>query len=1513
MKSCKRVKTSGRKEREMTCETCATLDPEAEEAVVLTNPILTNLYDCGTGWTADERPQHRIHNFAIHDSDGTHCWLDSRPIDELFLCGFVAPIVSHLDTDSNDRFVTQMIGPLQEWWFAGFDGGSQLMIGCESEFASYVLSEPNPRFKSLFTRSTQNMYLTKLVIESLLKTPDSSYEDLVESLEERSQHFSEELLLQFAPFISEQIKSFDSAAEDDEMTLFETPAIQTLVQMSGVDNEDKSLSKSISHIRPIARVDARRAANSDTLTFSTPLVTDLFNKIFKDVIECNSKTNSLNKLQTVSNVRIPKTRANMSSHPKVVWIGDAVHEDSYTSTLYYTTVRVDQQKYSLGDVVVFEENENVNHFLDLLLKGVKCDQSGQVFPQKGDIDMILGGPPCQGFSGMNSFVDYYRPKYLLFENVRNFALFKNSMILKLMMSCLVGMGYQCQFAILQSGLYGLPQTRRRTIIIGSSSGNPLPKYPEPTHVFSRRQCQLSITVDNKKYMALNNTHLAQFRALTVADAISDLPHLTEDYAIHRVVPYDASHRISHYQMILKQNVDENCLNDHFCREMSELTQLRIRHIPHRLGSDWRDLPNICCTLSDGTIVEKLKYTHKDLKNGNSSLGELRGVCQCAQGLDCNSKEVDMKQKNTLIPWCLVHTANRQYQWSGLYGRLALNGYFPTTVTNPQPISKQGRVLHPNQNRIISVRESARSQGFPDHFILCGSVIDKYRQIGNAVPIPLSIALAKQFYLIMQHNSLVNYGNNDINQSNRVSNSDKQVLEESLSAQIVCLQLDSVINSNDLNQSDSESHNSFLNPRDLLRSTSQTSDFVTFDTEPEVVFRRPELNVTQNCKTKPIPKQRTSIAIKNDCEDIGSVDKELETFYDQKSSNEAKKADNLDSQKVDAKRSSSISQDSGISDVFHNNSSFLHHSPKGRTNANDRHKPKPINVSKDIKGNETKNEELDEHIYEELGNFKTAFSNEWIDIENDEKEAVIVPKRQHLRPPSIHVRKSIKPKPNKRKSHRRMSLPKLVMSDGSASATEYEDIDDEEENHDTILKSALNPELKCQPNCLPSLEQRLSHHIYEAMTDCEDIRQQKEQKPFDIKSKLVRELSNRFIDKHNTDKGLEIYNDNSIECEPNIYTSSLLSDLEKRFEQNILLYDVCDILSDYAVNHFQPYIRYCAYQRDQEKLLTRLTQSRPQFLDVLQRLETNQICQNQTLLSFLMLPMQRITRYPLLIDAVCQQLPENSPILESSQKALGIVNQLVRSCNEETKKVQRMQELIEIEKLLQFKSKIKSYPIVSGARYLVKSGAVIKLSAPISGKRTIGKSTPKWTKSSIYLFLFSDLLILAKKKSESNYAVFDYCSRNTVQLISLSPSGEGMGPIGAVRISIPNNYQNLAQLILLHNHEAKTAEYTIHFNLESEKLRWIEAVSQPSSENPNEIIYEEWDCPQVQCIRSYCAQQTDEISLEETDVLNVCRKIKDGWFEGQRIRDGVKGWFPSDVTEEIVNQHVRARNMRLRHR
>ncbi|ESO99387.1 hypothetical protein LOTGIDRAFT_186775 [Lottia gigantea] len=74
-----------------------------------------------------------------------------------------------------------------------------------------------------------------------------------------------------------------------------------------------------------------------------------------------------------------------------------------------------------------------------------------------------------------------------------------------------------------------------------------------------------------------------------------------------------------------------------------------------------------------------------------------------------------------------------------------------------------------------------------------------------------------------------------------------------------------------------------------------------------------------------------------------------------------------------------------------------------------------------------------------------------------------------------------------------------------------------------------------------------------------------------------------------------------------------------------------------------------------------------------------------------------------------------------------------------------------------------------------------------------------------------------------------------------------------------------------------------------------------------------DCPQVQCIKKYVGRESDELSLEVSDVINVLKKSKDGMFEGERIHDGERGWFPVDHTEEILNSHVRARNLKMRYR
>lgn len=69
----------------------------------------------------------------------------------------------------------------------------------------------------------------------------------------------------------------------------------------------------------------------------------------------------------------------------------------------------------------------------------------------------------------------------------------------------------------------------------------------------------------------------------------------------------------------------------------------------------------------------------------------------------------LPQGSALVPACLPNTADRHNGWRGLFGRLDPAGHFPTSTTDPQPMGKVGQVFHPEQDRIVSVRECARSQ------------------------------------------------------------------------------------------------------------------------------------------------------------------------------------------------------------------------------------------------------------------------------------------------------------------------------------------------------------------------------------------------------------------------------------------------------------------------------------------------------------------------------------------------------------------------------------------------------------------------------------------------------------------------------------------------------------------------------------------------------------------------------------------------------------------------------------
>ncbi|KAF5294330.1 hypothetical protein FQR65_LT10783 [Abscondita terminalis] len=409
-------------------------------------------------------------------------------------------------------------------------------------------------------------------------------------------------------------------------------------------------------------------------------------------------------------------------------------------------------KLNNPDSIVY--TDDCNELLRLAMS--ETEVHNKMLPKKGEVELLVGGPPCQGFSGMNrfnagqyslfknslivsylSFCDYYRPAYFILENVRNFVSFKRSMVLKLTLRCLLAIGYQVTFGVLQAGHYGIPQTRRRLIIMAAAPGFVLPNYPDPQHVFSKKGCQLSVPVDNFKFhTGVRWFSSTPYRTITVRDAMSDLPEIKNGcYA--KEMPYDSEPN-SHFQRAMRGNDPTGVVIDHICKEMAPLVEARMKQIPICSGADWRDLPNIVLKLNDGTYSNKLRYPYRSKKQKKTD--PPRGVCACASSGHCESSD---RQFNTLIPWCLPHTADRHNNWAGLYGRLDWDGFFSTTVTNPEPMGKQGRVLHPEQHRVVSVRECARSQGFPDRYKFYGSILDKHRQVGNAVPPPLGLALGRE--------------------------------------------------------------------------------------------------------------------------------------------------------------------------------------------------------------------------------------------------------------------------------------------------------------------------------------------------------------------------------------------------------------------------------------------------------------------------------------------------------------------------------------------------------------------------------------------------------------------------------------------------------------------------------------------------------------------------------------------------------------------------------------------------
>jgi DNA (cytosine-5)-methyltransferase 1 len=312
---------------------------------------------------------------------------------------------------------------------------------------------------------------------------------------------------------------------------------------------------------------------------------------------------------------------------------------------------------------------------------------------KGDLDVLVGGPPCQGFS-INAperfltdprnrlFKDYVRfleefePKAFLFENVPGLLSLGDGKVLDRILSEFVRLDYHVTVKILFAAHYGVPQERWRLILLGSKFGEIAP--PEPTHYAAGRAnfrggggvLTFQLTESDKRHL---------LPAVTVGEAIGDLPRLAMGEG-SEMVGYKTE-KASGFAHTIRN--PEGVTYNHFAAKLSKQNAERMKYV--KPGGSWRDIP------------------HELLPKG----------MQRARKSD--------------------HTKR--------YGRLRNDGLAGTVMTKCDP--HWGTVFLPDQDRSLTVREAARFQSFPDAYCFLGPRVSQYEQVGNAVPVLMANAIAQQ--------------------------------------------------------------------------------------------------------------------------------------------------------------------------------------------------------------------------------------------------------------------------------------------------------------------------------------------------------------------------------------------------------------------------------------------------------------------------------------------------------------------------------------------------------------------------------------------------------------------------------------------------------------------------------------------------------------------------------------------------------------------------------------------------
>lgn len=290
----------------------------------------------------------------------------------------------------------------------------------------------------------------------------------------------------------------------------------------------------------------------------------------------------------------------------------------------------------------------------------------------GELDIMLGGPPCQGFSSAgaksaidarNSLLKQYvrilrevRPKWFVMENVEGLLTNADGAHVANAVRSFLAAGYSVNLEKVYAQGYGVPQRRKRVLIVGNRLGHRFAFPPVSTRfagsIFRKGE-------------------------LTFDAATGDLPPAAERAGV--AVDFRDEPR-TEFQAWLRD--DREFVTDHYAPPLSGVQAARVRGL--RPGQTMRHLP---AHLQHPSFARR---AFRRVMDGTPT--ERRG------GAPSGLKRLIADEPSLTI----TSAATREF-------------------------------VHPVQHRLLTLRECARLQTFPDRFVFCGSAASRIRQIGNAIP------------------------------------------------------------------------------------------------------------------------------------------------------------------------------------------------------------------------------------------------------------------------------------------------------------------------------------------------------------------------------------------------------------------------------------------------------------------------------------------------------------------------------------------------------------------------------------------------------------------------------------------------------------------------------------------------------------------------------------------------------------------------------------------------------------